>query len=108
MTRKNEQIFGKIINFLQKKQNFGAKYRNLLPFFMAFLTQKVPSHTREKKLGSYIKKEGCYDFLEKLLIFVHLSIKNLKKGFCSGTSNLHNFFDFQPIFIIFFANGSKL
>ena len=38
---------------------------------MAFLTQKVPPNIREKKLGSYIKKEGCYDFSEKYCKIIH-------------------------------------
>ena len=43
----------------------------------------------------------------KLFIIGHLSLKRLKKGFCSGASNPHNFFDFQPILMIFFANVRK-
>lgn len=43
----------------------------------------------------------------KSFIIAHLPIENLTKGFSSGTSNLHNFYDFQPIFNFFLQMTAK-
>ena len=53
------------------------------------------------------KKKVVTIKIVKLFIVGHLPLKRLKKGFCSGTSNPHNILDFQPILMIFFANGHK-